>query len=287
MHVVCPWHGFEYDVVTGRHPGRPDLALRSFPVTEDGGGSRRPRGRRPGVADRAHRIDELVATLAAEVGAGLDDGAIAAYAATAGRLVSTAARRRAVAAEEGAEPPDARDTTDRRRRPRHGRPAKPRPGPVRPRPAVLKGRAASRGHADRGAGPSERTAHDRTDPSVRRWPPRRSPSRRTPEILANAGATPPPRGRRLPDRRRRPRRRRARAAAEILADLDSPVTTRHRAADDATGEASHLALHNHPPGLTRRTFGRHPHQAALGEDTRTWRRASTGTSRSSGARWTR
>jgi nitrite reductase/ring-hydroxylating ferredoxin subunit len=37
MHVVCPWHGFEYDVTTGRHPGRPDLALRSFPVTEDGG----------------------------------------------------------------------------------------------------------------------------------------------------------------------------------------------------------------------------------------------------------
>lgn len=37
MHVVCPWHGFEYDVVTGRHPGRPDLALRSFGVSEDGG----------------------------------------------------------------------------------------------------------------------------------------------------------------------------------------------------------------------------------------------------------
>ncbi len=37
MHAVCPWHGFEYDVTTGRHPGRPDLALRSFPVTEDGG----------------------------------------------------------------------------------------------------------------------------------------------------------------------------------------------------------------------------------------------------------
>jgi nitrite reductase/ring-hydroxylating ferredoxin subunit len=37
MHVVCPWHGFEYDVVTGRHPGRPDLALRSFAVSEEGG----------------------------------------------------------------------------------------------------------------------------------------------------------------------------------------------------------------------------------------------------------
>ncbi|NMO88757.1 Rieske 2Fe-2S domain-containing protein [Actinomycetospora sp. TBRC 11914] len=37
MHVVCPWHGFEYDVVTGRHPGRPDLALRAFEVSEEGG----------------------------------------------------------------------------------------------------------------------------------------------------------------------------------------------------------------------------------------------------------
>ena len=37
MHIVCPWHGFEYDVRTGRHPGRPDFALRSFPVAESGG----------------------------------------------------------------------------------------------------------------------------------------------------------------------------------------------------------------------------------------------------------
>ncbi|MBW0103297.1 Rieske (2Fe-2S) protein [Pseudonocardia sp. KRD291] len=37
MHVVCPWHGFEYEVATGRHPGRPDYALRSFPVQESGG----------------------------------------------------------------------------------------------------------------------------------------------------------------------------------------------------------------------------------------------------------
>ncbi|RZT85346.1 nitrite reductase/ring-hydroxylating ferredoxin subunit [Pseudonocardia sediminis] len=37
MHVVCPWHGFEYEVATGRHPGRPDYALRSFPVEESGG----------------------------------------------------------------------------------------------------------------------------------------------------------------------------------------------------------------------------------------------------------
>lgn len=37
MHVVCPWHGFEYEVATGRHPARPDYALRSFPVQESGG----------------------------------------------------------------------------------------------------------------------------------------------------------------------------------------------------------------------------------------------------------
>lgn len=34
MHVVCPWHGYEYDVTTGRHPGVPGASLRSFPVAE-------------------------------------------------------------------------------------------------------------------------------------------------------------------------------------------------------------------------------------------------------------
>ncbi|MDT7741555.1 MAG: hypothetical protein QOE59_633 [Actinomycetota bacterium] len=62
--------------------------------------------------ERARRIDGLVTTLAAEVAAGLDDGAIAALdPATARRLVSTAARCWAVAVEEGAEPPDGRATT--------------------------------------------------------------------------------------------------------------------------------------------------------------------------------
>lgn len=37
MHVVCPWHGFEYDVTTGAHPGRADFALRAYPVEESGG----------------------------------------------------------------------------------------------------------------------------------------------------------------------------------------------------------------------------------------------------------
>jgi len=37
MHIVCPWHGFEYDVTTGRHPGRPDYALRAVAVSEENG----------------------------------------------------------------------------------------------------------------------------------------------------------------------------------------------------------------------------------------------------------
>jgi nitrite reductase/ring-hydroxylating ferredoxin subunit len=37
MHIVCPWHGFEYDVTTGRHPGRPDFALCAVAVSEENG----------------------------------------------------------------------------------------------------------------------------------------------------------------------------------------------------------------------------------------------------------
>lgn len=37
LHIVCPWHGAEYDVTTGRHPGRPDWALRRFDVVERDG----------------------------------------------------------------------------------------------------------------------------------------------------------------------------------------------------------------------------------------------------------
>jgi nitrite reductase/ring-hydroxylating ferredoxin subunit len=34
VHVVCPWHGYEFDLVTGRHPGRPATRLRSYRVWE-------------------------------------------------------------------------------------------------------------------------------------------------------------------------------------------------------------------------------------------------------------
>jgi nitrite reductase/ring-hydroxylating ferredoxin subunit len=27
--IVCPWHGYEYDIVTGRHPGDPKMRLKA------------------------------------------------------------------------------------------------------------------------------------------------------------------------------------------------------------------------------------------------------------------
>lgn len=32
-HVVCPWHGYEYNIKTGRHPGHAALRLRRAAVT--------------------------------------------------------------------------------------------------------------------------------------------------------------------------------------------------------------------------------------------------------------
>lgn len=32
-HIVCPWHGYEYDLESGRFPTNPKLRLRSFEVT--------------------------------------------------------------------------------------------------------------------------------------------------------------------------------------------------------------------------------------------------------------
>src|SRR5437763_16720053 len=37
LHIVCPWHGYEYDVRTGRHPADPQARLRRIEVEEDGG----------------------------------------------------------------------------------------------------------------------------------------------------------------------------------------------------------------------------------------------------------
>jgi nitrite reductase (NADH) small subunit len=35
-HVVCPWHGYEFDLETGRHPGDARMRLRSIPVRVSG-----------------------------------------------------------------------------------------------------------------------------------------------------------------------------------------------------------------------------------------------------------
>ncbi len=32
VHIVCPWHGFEYNVKTGRHPGSRNVRLKPYPV---------------------------------------------------------------------------------------------------------------------------------------------------------------------------------------------------------------------------------------------------------------
>ena len=37
-HVVCPWHGYEFNLDTGRHPGDARVRLRSIPVRVVDGG---------------------------------------------------------------------------------------------------------------------------------------------------------------------------------------------------------------------------------------------------------
>lgn len=32
-HIVCPWHGYEFNIKTGRHPIRPSLGLRKADVS--------------------------------------------------------------------------------------------------------------------------------------------------------------------------------------------------------------------------------------------------------------
>lgn len=36
LHIVCPWHGYEFNVVTGEHPGDPGIRLRKAAVRLDG-----------------------------------------------------------------------------------------------------------------------------------------------------------------------------------------------------------------------------------------------------------
>jgi nitrite reductase/ring-hydroxylating ferredoxin subunit len=37
IHIVCPWHGWEYDIETGRCAANPRLGLRRFEATTRGG----------------------------------------------------------------------------------------------------------------------------------------------------------------------------------------------------------------------------------------------------------
>jgi len=37
LHIVCPWHGYEYDVRTGEHPADSRLRLRRVDVEEQEG----------------------------------------------------------------------------------------------------------------------------------------------------------------------------------------------------------------------------------------------------------
>ncbi len=32
LNIVCPWHGLEFDIRTGKHPGNPNLSLQSIPI---------------------------------------------------------------------------------------------------------------------------------------------------------------------------------------------------------------------------------------------------------------
>jgi nitrite reductase (NADH) small subunit len=31
-HIVCPWHGYEFSITTGRHPGDPKVALKPVDI---------------------------------------------------------------------------------------------------------------------------------------------------------------------------------------------------------------------------------------------------------------
>jgi nitrite reductase/ring-hydroxylating ferredoxin subunit len=37
MRIVCPWHGYEFSIETGKHPGAPRYQLTAIPVYEENG----------------------------------------------------------------------------------------------------------------------------------------------------------------------------------------------------------------------------------------------------------
>jgi nitrite reductase/ring-hydroxylating ferredoxin subunit len=36
QHIVCPWHGYEFNLDTGEHPGDPNVRLKPVPVRREG-----------------------------------------------------------------------------------------------------------------------------------------------------------------------------------------------------------------------------------------------------------
>ena len=36
VNIVCPWHGLEFDIRTGKHPGNPSIGLDPVSVQVDG-----------------------------------------------------------------------------------------------------------------------------------------------------------------------------------------------------------------------------------------------------------
>ena len=37
MRIVCPWHGYEFNIETGSHPAKESIRLKRVAVEEDGG----------------------------------------------------------------------------------------------------------------------------------------------------------------------------------------------------------------------------------------------------------
>lgn len=37
MRIVCPWHGYEFSIQTGAHPGCAEVRLQAIPVREENG----------------------------------------------------------------------------------------------------------------------------------------------------------------------------------------------------------------------------------------------------------
>ena len=55
--IVCPWHGYEFDIATGRHQGNPPLVLRpvKIAVVDDQLVLTLPEGTRERIARRRGR----------------------------------------------------------------------------------------------------------------------------------------------------------------------------------------------------------------------------------------